>query len=90
MREEKKKYTVHITRTGRGKNVIKIYKQDGAAIRPVGINASVILKKAEKKAKRKAMRGKHETLRLDENNAIEREIINTRKRKLLSVMRALG
>lgn len=90
MREEKKKYTVHITRTGRGKNVIKIYEQDGAAIRPVGINASVMLKKAEKEAKRKAMRGKYETSRLDENNAIEREIINTRKRKLLSVMRALG
>lgn len=90
MREEKKKYTVHITRTGRGKNVIKIYKQDGAAGRPADIDVSVMLKRAEKKAKRKAVRGKCKTSRLDENNAIEKEIITTRKRKLLSVMRALG
>ena len=83
------KYIIRISRTKSGKNIIKICLANNVN-RPVNLEASVILRRKLKMMK-KRRKHKHKTfLKLDKNNAIEMQIINNRRRKLLSVMRALG
>lgn len=85
------KYIIRVVKTKSGKKVIKIFYTSHYK-KPVELDASVILKRAlrRKKRKLKSKKIKQKQRRLDKNNAIEMEIIKNRRRKLLSVMRALG
>ena len=83
------KYSIRIHRTKSGKNVIKFY-QDFCYNTPVELDALVILRRALRRAKKKQHKRKTKYTKLDKNNAIEMEIIKNRRRKLLSIMRALG
>lgn len=83
------KYSIWIHRTKSGKNVIKFY-QDSCYNMPIELDPRIILRRALKKAKRKQHKRKTKHTKLDKNNAIEMEIIKNRRRKLLSMMRALG
>lgn len=83
------KYSIRIHRTKSGEKIIKFY-QNSYYNTPVELDALVILRRALRRAKKKQHKRKTKYTELDKNNAIEMEIIKNRRRKLLSMMRALG